>query len=343
VNQSTSPSDAAFRAQHPDVDVLLDAFERGRAILYGRRLGAAHAPAGQTDDSIYEELRSGLRQPGRMVTTTFTPAVSSAEALFDRAYEFRRRVYDILADSRIADRVAAVEQATDDYLRQPTPALPAEPKSLQLTDAHEGHDSAQGVRQEYPKVSGLVWAYQWLELALFEPLLAYDTPEERRAGVAATVSRFREMLEHAPSGLPSEMPTAPAIAPSLAQRHPRAAAIVDNVHVLHHVIADILTDTHADAGPAVQDAIETFVNPQHLVVSRDEWVLMSLRRGIWWQGGPAIGKMDEPERNRRIQHTGHGRMPLPGMGDVPADLTEPSGRSQPREGQTPAGDAHGQH
>jgi hypothetical protein len=341
--QSTSRSGDVFREQYPDVDVLLDTFERGRAILYERLVGAAHATTGRTDESIYDEFRSGLRQPARVLATSATRAGARANAVFDRAYEFRRRVYEILADSRIADRVTAVEQATDDYLGQPALALPAEPKSIELADADGGHDGAQGVRQKYPKVSRLVWTYQWLELALCEPLITYQTPEERRAGVAATVSRFRQMLEHAPSGLPSDMPTAPAITPSLVQRHPRAAVIFDNVHVLQHVIIDILMGAHADAGPAVRDAIDAFVSPRHLVVSRDEWVLMSLRRGIWWQGGPAIGKMDEPERNRRIQHTGHGRMPLPGMGDPPPDLRELSGRPQPREGQAPAGDAHGQH
>jgi hypothetical protein len=343
VNQSLSPSGELFRAQYSDADALLNAFERGRAILYERLLDAAHAPTGRTDDSIYDELRSGLRQRERLVATNVTWATARADAVFDAADEFRRRVYGILADSRIADHATAIEQATDQYLRQPALALPPEPKSLERTDAHDGHGRAPAVSQKYPKVSSLVWAYQWLELALCEPLIAYDTPEDRRAGVAATLSRFREMLEQAPSGLPSEMPTAPAIAPSLAQRHPRAAAIFDNIHVLHHVVADILTDAHAETAPAVQHAIDTFLSPQHPVVSRDEWVLMSLRRGIWWQGGPAIGKMDAPERNRRIEHAGHARMPLPGMGDVPADVRESSERAQPREDQTPAGDAHRQH
>jgi hypothetical protein len=198
------------------------------------------------------------------------------------------------------------------------------------------------MRDQYPKVSGLVWASQWLELALCEPLIAYDTAEERRAGVAAAVGRFREMLERAPSGLPSEMPTAPAIAPALTQRYPRVAAVFDNAHMLHQVVWSVLAAAHADASPAVQQAVDTFLDPQHLAVSPDEWMLLSLRRGIWWQGGPAIGRMDATERNRRVQHE-HGRMPLPGMGDLPADLKEPSTRSQPRAGQTPAGDAHAQH
>jgi hypothetical protein len=151
------------------------------------------------------------------------------------------------------------------------------------------------------------------------------------------------MLVDPPETMPSEMPTAPAIAPSLAQRHPRAAAIFDNVHLLHHVIADILSSARPDHDPAIKLAIDTLVSPRQLIVSREDWVLTSLRRGIWWQGGPAIGRMDEPERNRRIEHTGHGRMPLPGMGDIPAELGERSDRSQPRGQQSPAAGAHEQH
>jgi hypothetical protein len=337
-NRSTSPPGEVVRAQHPEASALLDAFERGQALLYERLLAAAHASAEPTDEELYDELRSGLRQAGPARTTNQTPQVlARAVAVFDRADQFRRRIYEILADSTIADHVTAVEDATDDYLRQRALALSAAPKSLELIVNRHGHDPSAGVDQAYPKVRGLIRAYQWLELALCEPLIAYDAPDSRRVGVSAAVSRFREMLEHPPHTSPSEMPTAPAIAPSLAQRHPRAAAIFDNAHALHRVIADILADEHAETGLAIEDAIDTFVNPQQLIVSRDEWVLTSLRRGIWWQGGPAIGRMDEPERNRRLQHAAHGRMPLPGMGDLPADL----GDSQ-REGQTP-GEVHRQH
>ncbi len=337
---SISDSDA-FRERYSDIDVLLDAFDRGQAVLYERLLGVSHAQGVRSDDEIYEELESGLRSGAshaeRAMTPNYIQAASRAKATFDWAHGFRRRIYEILADARIADHVTAVEHAVDDYLRQTALALAAEPKSLTLIGNHHGHDRSRVVHQEYPQVSGLIWAFQWLQLALCEPLIAYDTPEARRAGVSATVSRFWEMLEHPPGSFPSEMPTAPAIAPSFAQRHPRAAAIFDNVHLLHQVIANILIDEHREREPAIRDAIDRFASPQHLVVSRDEWMLMSLRRGIWWQGGPAIGRMDEPERNRRVGHAGHGRMPLPGMGDVPADLPQQNERG------TPVNDAHGQH
>jgi hypothetical protein len=39
---------------------------------------------------------------------------------------------------------------------------------------------------------------------------------------------------------PAEMPMTAAVAPEFARRHPRAAAIFDNLHMMHDIISDIL-------------------------------------------------------------------------------------------------------
>jgi hypothetical protein len=39
---------------------------------------------------------------------------------------------------------------------------------------------------------------------------------------------------------PAEMPMTAVVAPEFARRHPRGAAIFDNLHMMHDIISDIL-------------------------------------------------------------------------------------------------------
>jgi hypothetical protein len=174
-------------------------------------------------------------------------------------------------------------------------------------------------RRGYPKANGLVWASHWLQLALYEPLLLSRTPEQRRAGIDTTVMRFHAKLDNAPAGFPVEMPTPPAIAPELVRLHPEVAAIFDNLHMLHDVVADILTDRSVpDRRAAIDEALANFTDPQFLASSEYNWIVMSLRHGIYNQGGPALGLLTRSERNRDLTHADHtshsGAAMLPGMG-----------------------------
>jgi len=65
-----------------------------------------------------------------------------------------------------------------------------------------------------------------------------------------------------PAFFPSELPLTPSIAPCLVSWHPEASIILDNLHMLHDVLADILASPEvADVRAALDTAINQFVDP----------------------------------------------------------------------------------
>ena len=113
------------------------------------------------------------------------------------------------------------------------------------------------------------------------------------------------------------LPLAPCISPGLVSAHVRAAAIIDNLNMMHDVLADVLMHPKvADVRAAIDEVIVQFTDPRYRIVEVDDWITMALRHSIFQQGGPALGTMTANERNSS-GHSQHSRgaraMPPRGM------------------------------
>src|SRR6476659_2183881 len=161
--------------------------------------------------------------------------------MFEWAHMLHRQIYDVLADERIADRDrdARVSEVLKYYRSRPALAFSSHPKDMELM---EGQSYSLAFRKKFPKYNGLIWSYHWLQMTLYDALLAGQTLAERRANVALVTSRFWEMLRGGQASLPAMMPMSPAIATRFSTRYPEAAIIFDNLHSLHDVVSDILTN-----------------------------------------------------------------------------------------------------
>jgi hypothetical protein len=152
---------------------------------------------------------------------------------------------------------------------------------------------SQSFRRAHPKFNGLIWAYHWLQVGLYEPFIEGNTPDERKAGVQATLARFWSMLENSPARLPAVMPMASAVAPQFSDAHPRAAVIFDNLHMMHDIISDILQNDAVPApekGRAIDLALDEFQDPTRNVISMEMWRNMGDHMGgVAAMGGPASG------------------------------------------------------
>jgi hypothetical protein len=93
-------------------------------------------------------------------------------------------------------------------------------------------------RRRQPAFNGLIWAYHWLQVGLYEPLVVARSPAEAKGGLSMALGRFWQMV--ATEQYPRVMPMTAVVAPEFARRHPRAAAIFDNLHMMHDIISDIL-------------------------------------------------------------------------------------------------------
>jgi hypothetical protein len=287
----------AFRRAYGGIDRLFNAFDYGHGVLYETLWTRPDAPVELLEEEIFRELAEeilpgGPRMP--MPESAFMPRyvqlAPRAHQMFEWAHVLHRQTYDMLADPALSEeeRDAAMEALLDHYASSDL-AFSSVPKSMEIMD---GQGFSKSFREAYPRFNGLIWAYHWLQVAVYEPLLLYDDPAERRAGLEATVTRFWQMLADPPGALPSEMPMTPAIAPNFTARYPRLAAIFDNLHMMHDVVSDVLVsgqETQGEVRGELHRQALLFRDHEAFATTDEAWLAMALAHGVDAQGGPATG------------------------------------------------------
>ncbi|MET0397686.1 MAG: hypothetical protein ABW277_12725 [Longimicrobiaceae bacterium] len=287
-----------FRRNYPGADRLFNAFDYGHAILYEKLYRHPDAPASALEEREYDFVtRRLLVAPPRMpleegaIEVSYVKIAPEAKLMFEWAHLLHRQIYDVLGDERLsqAERDRAVAELLRYYRSRPEVAFSSRPKNMELM---EGQFYSAAFREKYPRFNGLIWAYHWLQVGLYEPLLVGRTPDERQTGVTATVARFRQMLENAPANMPRLMPMTAAVAPRFAERYPEAAIIFDNLHGMHDVISDILASPQVPRDrkrAEILRAAERYRDDTSFVMTEREWRDMSLAMGVQNMGGPVTG------------------------------------------------------
>lgn len=266
-----------FLSQYPEAARLFNAFDYGHAVLYERLTTDPLGDPAWLEVRQFEYItRDLLANPPRLpiseeaIYPSYAARYWPAALAFDWAHLLHRQVYDALADEKLspAGRDSLVERLTDYFLSRRDVAFAAVPKamSLMMDQPYSG-----AFERAYPKLNGLIWAYHWLQVGLYEPLTVEASPAGRHAGVDSAVARFRAMI---PNGFPDAMPMTPTVAPAFAAKHPRAAAIFDNLHSLHDIISDILvSDVVAPENKraAIEAALAEFRDGTRNVMPDAEW------------------------------------------------------------------------
>ncbi|MBA3658152.1 MAG: hypothetical protein H0W67_00980 [Gemmatimonadales bacterium] len=295
-----------FIGTYPTGARLFNAFDYGHAILYEKlytQPGHAQAALEKeyrylTTDLLIKPPRYAIAEEA--VMPKYAKLAWRAKQMFDWAHLLHRQIYDVYSDARIrpAQKDSLIERITDYYLSRKDYAFTPVPKSMALM---EGQYFSRTFRQDYPNFNGLIWAYHWLQVGMYEPYIeAMGKPEaqvesETKAGVDAVVGRFWSMLEAPPARMPRIMPMTPSIAPQFTAAHPRAAAIFDNLHMMHDIISDILA---SDSVPRNKKREVIYANLRKLqdsstdVMSQDEWRNMAtMVGGVVVMGGQATGRV----------------------------------------------------
>jgi hypothetical protein len=307
-----APHNFVFRRQYAAADRLFNAFDYGHAILYETLWREPGADSSLLEEREYAKLTEEiLVRPPRLpvvedaVEPHYGRLAPEAKAMFEWAHVLHRQVYDVLADDRLdslaRDREMALLLAY--YQSRRDLAFSAVPKNMSLM---QEQPYSLAFRQKYPKFNGLIWAYHWLQVGLYEPLLVGTTAAERQAGVSATVARFKQMLEAPPESFPVMMPMTPAIAPTFAARWPEIAIIFDNLHSLHDVISDVLANPSVprnEKRATILRAAAAYRDDTTETMTVEGWRRMSLAMGLNNQGGPAVGFL--PALPRPTMPRGH--------------------------------------
>lgn len=312
----------AVAANHPYLADLLDAFDASHGLIYGAVLGEDGGSAQRTDQQLYQRLVRDVLANPRWSAEISAGAPSEGDAgvpstvpdrvleSLERGNAFHRELLAIYADPDARSPFREVQALVADYRSEAETAFLSDPKDLRII----ADRSASGAfRESYPNLHGLMWAHRWLQLAAFEPLIRYQAPERRRAGVMAVMARFWSMLENPPESFPTEMPMAPTIAPSLVAFHPDAAAILDNANMYHDVVANTLVSRGEDPSGSLVAALNRFQDSDYMWTSWYNWNRMAILHGVGNQGGWATDIIPDPRHTDiEMEHEG-GHMVIPGM------------------------------
>src|SRR5712692_1073690 len=287
-----------FLERYPEAARLFNASDYGHAVLYETLLTRRGPDVKRALDKAYAYLVGDLlvrpprfAVPEEAIEPQYAKLAWRAKMMFDWAHVLHRQIYDVYADDRLspAAQDSLIERITDYYLSKHDYAFAAAPKAMELMDDQA---FSQAFRRAHPRFNGLIWAYHWLQVGLYEPPLAYHTEAERRAGVAATVARFRRMLADPPWSMPQVMPMTAAVAPEFSRRHPRAAAIFDNLHMMHDIVSDLLlADTLTVEGKrrAIYEQLAEFRDSTGNVMPREHWEMMGeMMGGVERMGGTGL-------------------------------------------------------
>jgi hypothetical protein len=292
-----APYNWEFRAQYRQADRLFNAFDYGHAILYETLLTRSSDAARRLDGpELRFILTRVLKRPPSVpleehaIAPVYVTLVPEVSEMFEWAHMLHRQIYDVWASEWMSptQKDAQVAALLRYYHSRPDLAFSAHPKSMNLM---EGQSYSLGFRRASPKFNGLLWSYHWLQMALYDALMAGQDYGQRRTNVDATVARFWAMLDSAPARIPSVMPMSAAVAPEFSTRYPEAAIIFDNLHSLHDVVGDILISAEiprSDKRRALLEAAARFRDDTTAITTRAEWLEMSHAMGVDRMGGVAM-------------------------------------------------------
>ena len=235
-----------------------------------------------TNSSALTELASGVLAQGR---------------------SFERAVWDIFADdsTSIYQKQMAIDEAVQDYQSSnPRLAVSLSPKTA---DLYLDHIYADAFRMGYPKLSGLLYSNQWLQLASLEAIIIGQVDPQFGGQVPLTLERYWNKVG-SDTGMtmfpaPTEMPSAPAISPQLYSQAPQASIIIDNLNMLESALADVIAYPNLqDRASVIDQLVAQYTSDDMYLADTMDYLLNALRGGIFNQGGPAIGDLSRSERNR---------------------------------------------
>lgn len=288
-----------FLTIYPDAARLFNAFDYGHAILYEVlwRENAAVAIPRLEERELDFLVNKLLVKPPRLplaeeaIMPSYARVAPEAKLMFEWAHILHRQIYDIWSDGRLdeATKDRETQRITAAYLARPDLAFSTKPKSMRLM---QEMPYSLAFRKQYPKFNGLIWAYHWLQVGLYEPLMVAKTPADRDRMMRETTDRFRAMIQHAPMHMPVVMPMTAAIAPTFAARYPTIAIIFDNLHSMHDVISDILANDsvpRSEKRTQIMLAASRYRDSTSYIMPDSAWRVMSIEMGVENQGGPAVG------------------------------------------------------
>jgi mono/diheme cytochrome c family protein len=186
---------------------------------------------------------------------------------FDWAHVFHRSLYDLFSSDQVKDKEAVYRTLLDDYLDKPEAITP------HRLDHHRAlweFEESKAFRDTFAKFNTQIWAYHWLQAAVYDVQLLGDVKRQQEL-MPKVIAFYHGYLRRPPVEW-QFMPMMPEAAPNFAKQFPEAAAIFDNLHMLHDNVDDILVrpdafPTHEAKRAAILRVLPIYLHRNH--VARD--------------------------------------------------------------------------
>ncbi len=170
------------------------------------------------------------------MSPTYTRMAWEIQKTFNWAHILHRSLYDLFASDKVKDKNAAYRKILADYLSKP------EAITTHRLDHHGklwSFSESKAFRDKFPKFNSQIWVYHWLQAAVYDVQLMGGTPKQQEM-MPRIIKYYHSNLKTPPTEW-QFMPMFPEVAPEFTKRYPEAAAIFDNLHMLHDNFDDILS------------------------------------------------------------------------------------------------------
>jgi len=254
------------------------------------------------------------------IAPTVTRLAPEVGKTFDWTHVFHRSLYDLFAsDLTDSEKEEAYRRLLANYLEKPEAITP---HRLDHHQALWSFPESKSFRDRFPKFNTQIWVYHWLQAAVYDVQLL-GGPEKQRELIPTIIAHYHGYLRRPPVEW-RFMPMMPEGAPGFAKRFPEAAAIFDNLHMLHDNYDDILV--RPDLYPTFQSKREAVLRILPIYLHRAHGA------------NDLYPDFHEPATGG---HGGHGGMEMgprpPSAGDVLAGTAPSSDQPQPGRKTAPGG------
>ena len=252
------------------------------------------------------------------VAPTFNRMAWEVAKTFDWAHLFHRSLYDLFASDQVTDKEAVYRKLLADYLEKPEAITP---HRLDHHGALWSFPESKSFRDRFRTFNTQIWAYHWLQAAVYDVQLMGDVKQQQDL-MPKAIAFYHGYLRRPPEAW-QYMPMMPEAAPEFARRFPEAAAIFDNLHMLHDNFDDILA--RPDLYPTLQAKRDAILKILPIYLHRNHGV-NDLYSDFHEKAGMQMGG--------HATMTDMGPRP-PSVEDVLAGSALPKDQSPPSERSTP--------
>ena len=169
------------------------------------------------------------------VAPTFNRIAWEVAKSFNWTHSFHRSLYDLFASDKVTDKEGAYRRLLADYLDKPEAITP---HRLDHHGALWSFAESKSFRDRFRKFNTQIWAYHWLQAAVYDVQLLGGVAKQQEL-MPKAITFYHGYLRRPPVEWQA-MPMMAEGAPNFSKQFPEAAAIFDNLHMLHDNMDDIL-------------------------------------------------------------------------------------------------------